>query len=127
MRSPFAKVRHKPLLAIRFGAKLEDLLLPQEVHRERSGDEVREVFSRSALEIFGIVVKNKCMAGFEELHELSLHAGTRGEFPVFEIVHLALEQRTFWKEFDDSERRAAHRPDVHSAVVVTLGDVQDLR
>src|SRR5690242_5340361 len=95
MRRPLAKISNQALLPVFFRTQFEDLLLPEEVHRESARDPIGEFFYGRALEIFRIILEKQGMAGFVEFNQLALHHGTSRSSTVLQIIHLPFEQRIF--------------------------------
>src|SRR5205807_4551328 len=103
----------------------EDLLLPQWVHRQRGGNDIREVLGRGARESFGIVLEDQRVAGFKELHEFALDARIGGGFPVLQVIHVPFKKRVFREKFHHAKRGAAGREDIHTAVFVAFYHVEN--
>ena len=79
------------------------------------------------MEILRIVVEDECVAGLEEFNKFALEAGTGGGFAIFEIIHLAFEERVFLEKIENAEWGAADGEDVHPVVVVAFYDGADFR
>src|SRR5215813_15355207 len=108
MRRPLAKVAHQAFLPVLFRTQFENLLFPEEIHRESAGYAIRKFLHRCAFEIFWIILEEQRMAGFVELDELPLQHGISGSSAVLQVIYLPFQQRILLKQFHDSKRSAAH-------------------
>src|SRR6202021_3639111 len=87
MRGPRAEMSDETLLAVRFRAQLQDLLLQEQVHGERSCDNEREWRGLLTVGVLRIVLKDQCVAGFVEFDEFSSKRGVGRRVAVFEVAH----------------------------------------
>src|SRR5262252_9171256 len=94
MRRPVAKVRRKPMLAFRLGAKFQELLFPQEVQGKSRSDGIGQLVSRDGVEILGNAAEEQRVAGLIEFNQLlDRLRRRRGGVGVFQIIDVALEKR----------------------------------
>src|SRR5208282_2405996 len=127
MRRPGAEIPDQAFLPVRFGAKLEDLLLPEQIHRQSACDDERELSRLSPGSVLRIILKNEGVAGFVEFDKLAAQRWIRGRVAVFEVIHVALGERILFEELDDAERLAADGQNVHCTVAMALDDFDDFR
>src|SRR5215471_17210677 len=123
MRRPVAKVRRKPMLAFRLGAKFQELLFPQEVQGKSRSDGIGQLVWRDGVEVLGNAAEEQRVAGLIEFNQLLDRLRRRGGVGVFQIIDVALEKRIAGEQFDDAKRLAANGDDIHAAVLVTLNDI----
>src|SRR5690242_2191707 len=97
MRRPFSKISHQALLPVFFRAQLEDLLLPEQFHRESARYAIGKFLYGRAFEIFRIVLEKQRMTGFVEFDELPLQHRIPASSSVLQIIHLSFEQGIFLK------------------------------
>src|SRR5215831_15115974 len=127
MRRPLAKISHEPLLPGFFRSQFEDLLFPQEIHRESACNAERKLLCRHALKIFRIVLEKESVAGLIKLDELPFGHRMPRTTAIFEVIHLSLQQRMLLKQLHHAEGSAAHGDNVHTPVGVALHHFQDFR
>src|SRR5271168_1906005 len=127
MRRPRAKIPDEPLLSVRFRPKFENLLFPEQIHRQGARDSERNLGDLAAVGVFGIVLKDESVASLVKLHKLAAQGWVRASVAVLEVIHLSLGQRILLEEFDDAEWLAADGQYIHRIVVVALHDLNDLR
>ena len=127
MRGPLAEVRHQAFLPVRFRAKLQNLLLPQQFHRQSAGNEIGKRVQGSAFEIFGIIVEDKRMARFKKFDELALESRVAGELVIFKVVHLTLKKRVSREKFHHTKGGAANGANVHASVGILRHNFGNLR
>src|SRR5262245_56977199 len=123
MRRPLAKVRNQPLLALGFGAQLEDALFPEKFQRKSGGDSVGNVRVRSGTEIARAVAVDQRVAGFVEIVQFAAQARIVGQRAVLKEINLAPQKRLLGKELHHAERRPADREYVAAAVGIAFGDL----
>src|SRR6202040_862491 len=106
MRGPAAKVAYQSLLAFGFGAKLQELLLPHQIHGQGRSHLKRKRRRGIGGQIFWVVPEDQGMASFVKFDQLG--PGRLIEnFTVFQIVNLAFEQWILGEKFDGAERNAS--------------------
>src|SRR5690349_7801237 len=132
MRRPLAEVSNQSLLAVRFRAQLQNLLLPQEIEGQRACDYKGKEFRGFTFYISGIVLKDQSMADLVEPHELTPRACVGAMLTVIKEVDFTFHEVVVRVgvgvyQLGYAERRAADCDDVHAAVVVTLHDFGDFR
>src|SRR5579863_4057279 len=127
MRRPGAKIPDQALLSVRFRAQFEDLLLPEQIHRQTAGNKERKPRGLSSIGVFGIVLEDQRMASFVEFDKLAPQGHIRRSVAIFQIVHMPFRERLFLVELDDAKRLAPDGQDVHRSVRVALDDFDNLR
>src|SRR5713101_9582079 len=132
MRRPLTQVSYQPLLPIRLRAQLQNLLLTEEIERQRACDYKGQEFRGFTLHISGIVLEDQSVADLVESHELTPRACVGAMLTVSEEVDIAFQELIVRvgvgvHQLGYAERRAANGDDVHAAVVVTLHDFGDIR
>src|SRR5258708_25806399 len=127
MRRPLPEVRHKALLAVCFGAQLQDLLFPEQIHGKRTSHEVRQILWGAVFYIFWIVAEDQRMAAFVELNEFASHTRIRRHLRVFEIIHFAFQERVLVEQLDHAKGRAAHCQNIHSSIGIPFHHLDNFR
>src|SRR5208337_2495716 len=98
MRRPVPEIREQTLLALRLGAQLQNLLLPQEIDGQGRGDGIGELFGSDPLEIAEHFGEKERVAGFVGLDESLSTGSLQREITVFQVIDLPLEQRVAGKQ-----------------------------
>src|SRR6202023_3941021 len=105
MRGPAAKVAYQSLLAFGFGAQLQELLLPHQIHGQGRGHLKRKRYGGIAGNIFWVITEDQRMASFVKFDQLWI-GGLIANFSVLQIVHPTFEQRIIGEKFDRAERNS---------------------
>src|SRR5579863_8898059 len=126
MRGPLAKIPEQSILAFRFGAKLENLLFPEQINGEGGGDGVSESFAGNFLDIRRQTVKEQGVTGFVYFDQLAKGARFERRIAILEIVDTTFQKRVLGYEFNNTEGISADGDDVHAAVGIMLEDFQYL-
>src|SRR5499427_9963273 len=92
MRRPLSKIAHQALLPVFFRTQLQDLLFPQEVHRESTRNAIGKLLYGRSFEVFRIILEKQRVAGFVELDDLPLQHWIGLPAAVLEVVHLSFEK-----------------------------------
>src|SRR4029077_20857775 len=92
MRRPLAKVAHQALLAVGFGAQLQELLLAHKIEGQGARYDEGQILRGFRCDISRIVVKNEGMANLVQTGELTVHGRIDASVAVVEEVDIAFEQ-----------------------------------
>src|SRR5271155_4215872 len=107
MRRPLAEIPDEALLPFRFRPKFEYLLLPEQIHRQGSRDDERNLRGLVALGVFGIVLKDKSVASLVKPYKFAAHRRGGRRLAGLEINDDSLGERVLVEELDNAEWLAA--------------------
>src|SRR5208337_1107822 len=97
MRRPLPKIPEQALLALRLGAQLQNLLLPEEIEGQGRGDGIGQFFGGNSLEIARDFGEKERVAGFVGLDQALAAGSVQRRIMVFQVVDLSVEQRVVAK------------------------------
>src|SRR5215472_7339961 len=95
MRRPLAEVLEETVLALPFGTKFENLLLPKKVDGEARGDGVGEFTRKAFVHIARQAVEKQGVASFVGFDQFATPGRVNGEIAVLEIIDAAFKKRMF--------------------------------
>src|SRR5208283_300008 len=103
MRRPLAKVRKKAFLPLCLRTQFQNLLLPQQIKGQGSGDRISQLFGGDLLKIPREFGKEKRMASFVGFNQALLPGGIGQGILVFQVIDLPFEQWVVAKKIENAE------------------------